>query len=242
MNVTPEFILDGCIRALQSAHSTLGDAIFLCVNGRAASAYIVGTVAQEHLGRANWMAGQWQQLRTGSLALECTSFSKALQRDHQSTLSDGIVSLGYMPDPSERAMSERLYALKPDDPDYANVSRQFVKFTRTRIRRAPKEYFDMRVRAQYVNPSAGCQSWHFPAQVSLSQTSSFLKNVGGNYRVLFFNLQEQPEIAQRTAELALRAELSDMKQTWMPDEWSALIAREERIRRNKQPRTEDSHA
>jgi AbiV family abortive infection protein len=189
MSITREFIIEGIVESFLTARSRQRDAISLYSNKQFPAAYIIATVAAEHVGRAMWLMRQWGKLtQNPHFSIDANTFKKQLKdRGHVALLTDGRLSVSYkLPE-----LLAKKFDRVNDDPE---LKRQLDEFNDQQWKRAPHKYHNTRERAQYVNPSAAGQSWCSPQEITSDETYDFINDVGNNVNLLRLRLRS-PELA-----------------------------------------------
>ena len=208
MSITPEFISEGIVESFLTARSRQRDAISLYSNRQFPAAYIIATVAAEHVGRAMWLIRQWGKLMDNpETKIDAITFKKQLRdRGHVALLTDGRLSVSYRLPP---ALAERFDRVN-DDPE---LKRRLDEFNDQQWKRAPHRYHDTRERAQYVNPSTAGQSWCSPQEITSDETYQFVNDVGNNVNLLRLRLRA-PELAAIVEAKGKMAEVTTSEDIW----------------------------
>ena len=167
--ITPAFILDGGILALQAAQSALRDAVNAHDSGSYATAMIMGAVAAEHLVRSNWLAAYAIKLNGGNV--ECETFIKGFERHvdnsrHQERLQQSLYGFTSNVPPGQHIVE----ALESNDQEKI---RQFLKTGDKSRKHAGASYHALREQAQYTQPLRNSSGWRTPKGISPSDVHDF---------------------------------------------------------------------
>jgi AbiV family abortive infection protein len=180
-SITRELVLEGIIRHTVNARIRLEDGLSLFEQSRYGSAVILGTIALENIGRANWLASLADDEPHLAKIATVKSLARELRRpDHQEKLRRGLVGFTFDQGPS---ISE--HALRRDyQQDWEKALERNVAAIQALHKKAPAALHDARAAAQYPELNeAGC-SWKSSADVPAATARNTLRQTGENFYVL----------------------------------------------------------
>ena len=101
MKVNTAFVLEGVVRAARNAKRFMEDAILLYEAERYGSAYIIGVLAIENVGRGRWMLQQILEATIDEKTkqfgvkteIDGKTFRDNIRSKHETTIRTGTVSL-----------------------------------------------------------------------------------------------------------------------------------------------------
>jgi AbiV family abortive infection protein len=180
-SVTRELVLEGIIRHTVDARFRLEDGLSLFEQSRYGGAVILGTIALENIGRANWLASlaDDESLRAKKCTME--SLARELKGlDHQQKLRLGLAgfSMDHAPSISEQAL-RREY---PED--WEKVLERNLAAIKTIRKKAPAALHVARTTAQYPELNEADYSWKSSADVSAATARNTLRQTGENFYLL----------------------------------------------------------
>jgi AbiV family abortive infection protein len=227
--ITRDSLLEGVVRAMYSARLFLKDAIWLYENEVYASAYIIGVIALEQLGRANWMFQKHKEMVAQSLnSLDCATFKKELKNvTHQDTLKQGMVSTSLEMYVELIKYTDELQILDPTSPEFKEAAERYREIFQQKFADDVKAYHGLRMETQYVNPDETGARWTSPLNVSAEEAKTLLSSVGFDNRAIYFLMSHTEGMPSVMERLGIRDEMEDLESTWIPDEWHAYLKRME---------------
>jgi AbiV family abortive infection protein len=218
MGITAEFVIEGIILTARNAQRFLHDAIGLYESGKYRSAYILGVIASENVGRGTWMLDQIREKPVDPAmpnklkpAIDAAQFTKGLRGDHIMTIRQGTVSLQFS---SSQQIDEKLIdAIKNSSegsPERLKAISQFKKFISKLFNITATKFHDTRTTAQYVASNDTCTSWNDPQSITQSATFHLLRNVSNNYNFFLSIIKGQTQIAAAMLAVNVMDELQQM--------------------------------
>jgi AbiV family abortive infection protein len=179
VKITRDVVLEGLIHHTLEARSRLEDGLTLFEQGRYGSAVILGTIALENIGRANWLAALVDD-ETRRDQLTAKAFIKALRNlDHQENLKLGLVGFSM-----DNAPTISVQQLQMQHDDWETIWVRNLEAIYSAQRRAPSALHEVRARAQYPELSeAGC-SWKSSADVTVEMARNSLRQAADNFYLL----------------------------------------------------------
>jgi len=223
--ITREFILEGAVRAIQASRVFLIDAIFAYENDHLSSAYIMGIIAAEQLGRAMWMVVRYHEMvDKNELITDAEQFARSLRNiRHRENLRKGVMSYKFQITPEMEKLNEIIQSSQPNSPEQIKAFEQYSHISHQYYEDMIEAYHLTREQIQYVNPDNTYAQWTSPTQVTQEQVKKLLQNVGTDNRVVAMTQMEENNPAGKMVDqLGLRSFLQDYKATWLTEDWNKL--------------------
>lgn len=201
MNLTAKNLRIGAIYCAENALFSLRDANTLFRKARYASSCVLGIIALEHLGKCMWLLDKAHSAAQVNRKIDSTKI-KEESKKHDKMLKYGLVSFEF------------------GLPFQAVDASLAMKVVTKRMKRAPTDFYDLRIRAQYVD-LASSNEWNRPPQVEKGKVHDLLLNVGNCYRFILYSfLLRQPDVTRTMQEIGLLDTLKGItpRCTWPPPE------------------------
>lgn len=127
--ITREFILEGAVKAIHASRVFLIDAIFAYENNYLSSAYIVGIIAAEQLGRGMWMIVRYHEmLGKNELTTDAEQFARCLRKlPHRENLRKGVMSYSMQITPEMEKLNEIIQTSQANSPEQIKAFEQYSK-------------------------------------------------------------------------------------------------------------------
>jgi AbiV family abortive infection protein len=154
--IKADFILEGGILSMQSAQTTLQDAVKAYDAGSYATATIMGAVAAEHLARCHWLLDYGVKIGEGTV--ECENFEKDFggyvdTAGHEERLQHCLYGFTFK---LPRTVREVLASYKGSEEERVKSMLRSIDRMRNK---AGSSFHDLREQAQYVEPLTNCSGW-----------------------------------------------------------------------------------
>ena len=221
MPVTPQYLLQGAVYALQQCGLLLRDANILYRSDSYANAVVLAAFAREELGRSSIL----RDLRQRALAGETFTIVQIGQacEDHVTKQREGMLSFTLTAD-RESGLGKLLRAKMENHPqskEWQDANNELERIDETKKKRTPSDRHQKRIAALYVEPlSDSC--WNRPATVSALDAHRFLEDAVNDYAVRY----QQGYITSEDSNLRdIDPDLYDALQQWSdrpelpPPEW-----------------------
>ncbi len=161
--VSPQFILEGSVYALEQAGLLLHDSVFLYRNEKYTSAASLSLFAIEEIGRSRLLHHMWKEVVTKGIAVsDQTIRLKCENHVFKQTLGQGrpVVYVGK----SDKALSRLFEAtlVKHATPASIEASAELQSIARRLHRRLPSKRHEWRQKSIYVEPDEAGIAWNRP--------------------------------------------------------------------------------
>jgi AbiV family abortive infection protein len=181
-NVSPRFLMQGAVYALEQCGSLLDDACCVYRAGSYGTAVALAAFAREELGRFNILLG----LRIKALAGELVSAKDIAEEcgDHVEKQKAGTLSMVQRADKSSGLgqLLERRFRAEPGSNERKSLDKELGKIDNTQFKRAPNTRHEKRIRALYVDPDDSGSHWKRPRDVNQTEAHEFLTHAISDYR------------------------------------------------------------
>jgi AbiV family abortive infection protein len=185
--VTPQYLLEGAVYALEQCGLLLRDANILYRSGSYANTVVLAAFAREELGCFIILC----DLRKEVLAGANITIEEIKRRcdDHVTKQQAGMLSTTIMVTDREsrlgKLLSDRMTA-HPQSAVWKNASAALDKITKLMQKRLPTDRHKSRMAALYVDvePVSG-NKWNRPAETSPAAAQKFLNEAVGDYAVQY---------------------------------------------------------
>jgi AbiV family abortive infection protein len=174
--VTPQYLLEGAVYALEQCGLLLRDANILFRSGSYPNVVVLAAFAREELGRFTILSDLRKQALDGK-----TLTIREIQNqcdDHVAKQQAGMLSTVMTADRDSglgrviRARSEA----HPQSPEWKKADEELAKLDRKKKGRIPRERHEKRMSALYVEPVSGSE-WNRPANTSPSSALVFCRTL-----------------------------------------------------------------
>ena len=225
--LTTAILLEGLVRAIHSARVFLADAIALYNENRFASAYIIGIISVEQLGRANWMLRRYDtMIAKATASVDCDTFRKELRNvKHLDNLRGGILAISMNTTPEMLKLTEQLQTLDHKSTEFAAAAKEYRELYAQEFEIHADRYHRTREVTQYANPDKTCASWTSPLLVKREEVRALLSNAGAANRVMFLTIDHRSDIMEMMKKLGILKDLETWRDTWLPEEWKMIPTR-----------------
>jgi AbiV family abortive infection protein len=210
-SVTPEYLLEGAVYALEQCGMLLRDANSLYRSASYATAVALAAFAREELGRWRILLDLRREVVGGkNVTIEAI---KDRCDDHVTKQKAGMLSFTMRADRESglgRLLRSRMEA-SPGSNEWAETDDKLTKINREKKRRIPDDRHEQRMSALYVDP-VSIGRWNRPS-LAISQMSAyeFLQDARNDYSIQQGNRYANLEILK-----AIDAELCNALEQW-PD-------------------------
>ena len=178
--VTPQYLLEGSMYALEQCGLLLRDANLLYRHGSYANAVVLAAFAREELGRFNILLDMRKQVLAGK-----TFTIKEIQdrcNDHVTKQQAGMLSLIMTPD-GDSVLGKLIRArweTDPQSPEWKKADEELAKRDPELKRRVPSERHKNRQSSLYIEPVSESE-WNRPANTSPCFAHKFLQHAVNDY-------------------------------------------------------------
>lgn len=150
--ITREFILEGAVKAIHASRVFLIDAIFAYENNYLSSAYIVGIIAAEQLGRGMWMIVRYHEmLGKNELTTDAEQFARCLRKlPHRENLRKGVMSYSMQITPEMEKLNEIIQTSQANSPEQIKAFEQYSQISRQYYEDMIETYHLTREQIQYT--------------------------------------------------------------------------------------------
>lgn len=184
-SVTPQYLLEGAVYALEQCGLLLRDGTMLHRNGSHANAVALAAFAREELGRWKILLNLRSEVLGGkSLTLKEI---KARCDDHVTKQKAGMLSLTMRP-PMDSGVGRLMQArmqFPPGSKEWKEADAQLEKINNEKRKRIPDERHRQRMSALYVEPLSG-GSWNQPARrITQEFSQEFVCDAVNDYAVQY---------------------------------------------------------
>jgi AbiV family abortive infection protein len=183
--VTPQYLLEGAVYALEQCGLLLRDANILYRSGSYANTVALAAFAREELGRYKILDG----LRSEVLAGKNITIEEIKDRcdDHVTKQQAGMLSTTIRVTDRDsvlgKLLSDRMTA-HPQSAAWKTASAALNKITKAMQKRSPTDRHKDRMVALYVEPVSG-NKWNRPTDISRSFAREFLEDAVNDYAVQY---------------------------------------------------------
>jgi AbiV family abortive infection protein len=191
MAVTPQYILQGSVYALQQCGLLLRGASILYRNGAHANAVVLTLFAQEELGQSHLLDDLWRKASAGD-TLTMEQIRDAC-KDHVAKQEAGMVSLTMRAD-NNSGLGKILKATHtnpPQSPEGQKARSELKKIDNQKIKRTPGDRHAKRMAALYVDPVTETR-WNVPNETSASEAETLLQDAINDYSGRYHNCYLPP--------------------------------------------------
>ena len=209
-SVSPQFLLEGAVYALEQCGLLLRDANVLYRAGSHATTVIVTAFASEELGRSAILFEMRREVLTGKeitkeqIADRCSDHVIKQQRG---TLSAVLTA------PRDTELGKLIRARIAPDPqriaEWEEAGAKLARIRKVRNKRIPSDRHEIRKSALYVEPTK--KGWNRPAETSRAFAHRFLQEAVNDYATRCDNLR--PELL-KLGEPIGNSELHAALQQW----------------------------
>jgi AbiV family abortive infection protein len=224
--ITPQFLLEGAVLALEQCGLLLRDANVLYRGGSYASAVVLTAFAREELGRFTILLDLRKEVLTGK---EFT-IEEIQDRcdDHVTKQQAGMLSTVFTAD-RDSGLGKLLRVRMESHPQSAEWKEADAALTRvleTKNKRVPSDRHKSRMSALYVEPISD-HRWNRPAETSQAFAQTFLQDAVNDYAGRYQNGYSKSTFAIMKA---FDPELYNALEQWsdrpelQPPEWPGLGA------------------
>jgi AbiV family abortive infection protein len=181
LSVTPQFLLQGAVYALEQCGRLLRDAVQLHNSGSHASAVVLAAFAREELGREKLLI----ELRQNSLSGGTFAVSeiKKACKDHVTKQRAGMLSTALTatsPDFLAELIQTRM-RVDPQSKEWKEANAKLEELDQIKQKRDPRTRHEQRESALYVEPITH-DRWNRPAETwRLQQAHEFLQQAINDY-------------------------------------------------------------
>jgi AbiV family abortive infection protein len=182
--VTPQYLLEGAVYALEQCGLLLRDAALLYRSESYASAVALAAFAREELGRWKILLS----LRSKVLGGECLTIDeiKTQCEDHVTKQRAGMLSLTMRASDRESGVGKLLWSrihAPPGSKEWSEIDDKLAKIDRGKKKRVPGDRHEQRMSALYVDPvSIGL--WNRPSlAITLMSAYEFLNDARNDYSI-----------------------------------------------------------
>lgn len=184
-SVTPQYLLEGAVYALEQCGLLLRDANLLNRSGSYASAIVLAAFAREELGRWKILL----DLRGEVLGGKTVGIKeiKTCCEDHVEKQKKGMLSTTIRPDIDfelDTSLRTRMHA-SPGSKEWTDVDEQLGEIDRKSKKKTPSARHTQRECALYVEPRL--TGWNRPAKISKTSAYVFLVDAMNDYSNVYGN-------------------------------------------------------
>lgn len=184
-SVTPQYLLEGAVYALEQCGLLLHDSTLLYRSGSYANAFALAAFAREELGRWRILLN----LRSEVLGGKSLTLKEIKTRcdDHVTKQKAGMLSTMTVADRDSglgKLLEDRMKS-DPASKEWKEADEKLAKITHEKRRRVPNERHRQRMSALYVEPvSSG--SWNQPVRTITKECSQgFLSDAVNDYSIQY---------------------------------------------------------
>jgi AbiV family abortive infection protein len=180
MSVTPQYLLQGAVYALEQCGLLLRDANILYRSGSYSTAVVITAFAREELGRSSILF----DLRRRTLAGETFTIEhiRAICEDHVTKQRAGMLSTTMTAD-RESGLGKLLRARMENQPpssEWQKADEELKRIDEKKKKRTPADRHERRIAALYVEPVSESQ-WNRPTLTSHSGAHDFMQDAVNDY-------------------------------------------------------------
>lgn len=182
--VTPQYLLEGALYALEQCGILLHDAVTLYRDGAYPSAIVLAVFAREELGRFRILLGLRKDVISGQRKLTTKDIQKEcedhVRKQEWGQLSTTIFSLN---DSVQGRLILETRLNPPSSSKWKEATRQLDRAMKAVRKRTPSHRHDMRMKALYVEPADAGNGWNRPSQEYRDQAVvlRFINEAVGDY-------------------------------------------------------------
>ena len=180
--VTPAFVLEGALLALEQCGLLLRDAVHLYNRSSYATAVVLAAYAQEELGRERLLLDLWRRSCSG---IEVTIEQiEDVYADHERKQAAGMLSTGLMAEGSSTSLGKLLHRRihgPPYDAEWRDADSQLNELVARKQSRTPHDRHQQRMTALYVELTSAKNGWSRPADMPLRTAYSRVNEAVNDY-------------------------------------------------------------
>jgi AbiV family abortive infection protein len=175
--VTPQYLLEGAVYALEQCGLLLRDANILFRSGSHASVVVLAAFAREELGRSTILFDLRQKVldgknfTIGEIQVQCEDHEIKQKAGMLSTIITGSRGVGRL---------LQAYLKPPQSAEWQNAHAELEKIRKIKEKRVPGERHKSRMSSLYIEPLSEVQ-WNRPANTSSSVAHEFLRHAVNDY-------------------------------------------------------------
>jgi AbiV family abortive infection protein len=177
--VTPQFLLEGAIYALEQCGLLLRDANIMFQSRSYASVVVLAAFAHEELGRSCILLGLRREVIGG------TNFTrKEIQKrckDHKTKQRMGMGSVIITDDSDLAEHLQTMAQSPPHSAEWQNTNEKINRMIELEGEGIPDERHKNRQLSLYVQPASEEDQWNRPVNTSPSDAHKFLRHAVGTY-------------------------------------------------------------
>lgn len=180
MSVTPHYLLQGAVYALEQCGLLLRDANVLYQSRSYANAIVLAAFAREELGRSSILLDLRRRVLAGEI-ITIVQIEHACE-DHVAKQRAGMLSITLTAD-RESGLGKVLRARMENHPQsraWQDADNELKRINETKKKRTPTVRHEKRIAALYVEPASNTR-WNRPAAVSASDAHDFLQEAVNDY-------------------------------------------------------------
>jgi AbiV family abortive infection protein len=215
--VTPQFLLEGMLYALEQCGRLLREATVLYRNRDYSTSIVLATFAREELGKSRILRGMRGEVLGGAsfTALDIKNQVSKGKDLHIRKQKQGQLSV--VQRPQEGSELERLlwarHEYHPHSAEYKAADMRLAEITEEQRQNEPSERHKLRLQCLYVEADDAGTKWNRPCSQTQRTAHDFLIDAANDYRGQYDRFQngsiewEDQELAQGVQAWASRPEL-----------------------------------
>ncbi len=183
--VTPQYLLEGAVYALEQCGLLLRDANILYRSGSYANTVVLAAFAREELGRYRILSDMRSEA-LGGKDFTIEEIRKSCD-DHVTKQRAGMLSTAITAPDKEPGLGKLLWermTAHPQSAEGKKADAELASITDKKRKRVPSERHDARTSALYVEPVSR-NKWNRPADTSRSSAQEFLGDAVNDYAVQY---------------------------------------------------------
>jgi AbiV family abortive infection protein len=183
--VTPQYLLEGAVYALEQCGLLLRDANILYRSGSYANTLVLAAFAREELGRYRILSDMRSEA-LGGKDFTIEEIRKSCD-DHVTKQRAGMLSTVITAPDKESGLGKLLWERMTTHPQSAEGKKadaELASISDKKRKRVPSERHDARTSALYVEPVSG-NKWNRPADTPRSSAQEFLRDAVNDYAVQY---------------------------------------------------------